>query len=118
MKLEWLCRLTPEQLHDLLDRLDCKEAARPKVIRAVKEVLGETSPATTVSPNVIKKVDRLVQHLVGLVEDFQTQTPEPEVLRHVGELVTDALRRVQEIVALPASETAPPDVPATAADDR
>jgi hypothetical protein len=39
-KLEWLARLAPEQLEELLSRIDVKRAGRNEVIAEVKAILG------------------------------------------------------------------------------
>src|SRR5262245_60240497 len=39
-KLEWLCRLSEEQLRQLLEEGDWKKASRPQVIAAVKKIQG------------------------------------------------------------------------------
>jgi hypothetical protein len=65
-KLVWMCRLSPAQLGDLLDAMDCKAEGRRRVIAAVQEVLGERKP-TKAGPVPLEKVLRAFERAVTRV---------------------------------------------------
>ena len=105
LKLEWLCRVPPSQLPDLLSELDCKRATRAQVIAAVREVLGEDPPATP-DCDVEQFVQRCIQRLAGTVAGLDDTFPEPKQQNRVRELLAIGLRQVLETLrkVLPSGE--------------
>jgi hypothetical protein len=77
LKLEWLCRIPPASLNDLLDKLDCKKANRSQIIAAVREMLGE-APAAKDEIDVDRFVRRLTGPLRGAVERLHETFPDLE----------------------------------------
>jgi hypothetical protein len=66
-KLAWLCRLSLEQLGDLLDTMDCKAEGRRRVIEAVQVVLGGREPKKEAAPVPLEKVLRSFERAVTRV---------------------------------------------------
>jgi len=67
-KLEWLCRVTPDQLKHLLVNLDCRELSRDEVIEAVQRNLGQ-------STKVARKAARLsVEEVAKRWDDYVDRT--------------------------------------------
>jgi hypothetical protein len=94
MKLEWVCRLTADQLTQLAAGINVKKASRNRVIREVQKILGvETS---TRKPDLATQIDRAIQRLVSLVDKISTEkadTAERQLL--LGEMAA-ALEEVQQ----------------------
>jgi hypothetical protein len=94
MKLEWIVRLSAEQLKKLTAKIDVKKASRARVIREVKQILG--LEATTRRPDLAKQIDRATEGLVSLVKRISTEETDA-AQRHLflGELAAD-LEEVQQ----------------------
>jgi hypothetical protein len=92
LKLEWLCRVPPDQLSEVLDHLDCKKASRSMVIAAVREALGEEPPA---DEGVEEYVQRFLHRLQKTVERLEERFPEPEQLDRARELLRSGLGDMQ-----------------------
>ena len=63
-KLTWLCKLSHEQLEDLLHCVDCKEEGRLVVINAVKAMLPDFEPSASKSVSTDKVVASFKQTVV------------------------------------------------------
>jgi hypothetical protein len=105
LKLEWICRLNAGQLNELLGRLDPKKESRPKVIAAVKEILGENdAPENPDLEGALGRASNRVVKLAGqLRSDAQT---EPDKDR-VEKLLSDKLRQMEEALASKATTSSP-----------
>jgi hypothetical protein len=97
MKLEWLCRLTAEQLRELLGRLDARGASREKVVAAVKAVLsGDDTPARP-APDLAALLERVFRRLDGVLE--RLEEADPGQRGRVRDLLAGGLRRVERALA-------------------
>jgi hypothetical protein len=117
MKLEWVCRLTVDQLEQLTAELDVKKASRTKVIRAVKKILGveTTSPKPDLSAKIGKAIDRLTS-LINKISTEETDVTQRHLL--LGEMAA-SLAEVQQtlaglLVPAPAPPAGPEESPAPA----
>jgi hypothetical protein len=89
MKLEWLCRLTAEQLRELLGRLDCKKAKRGQVEAAVRKALGEEDAAPT-APNIEKALAKIFKRFRTDTDQLEEATP-PQNQERFQALVAEGL---------------------------
>ena len=97
LKLEWLCRVPPVQLGDLLDDLDCKKATRPQVIAAVREALGEDPPAKA-EDDVEKFVQRFIGRLAKTINQLNESFPEAEQQKQARDLLATGLQQVLDSI--------------------
>jgi molybdopterin converting factor small subunit len=93
LKLEWLCRVPPVKLSDLLDTLDCKKATRPQVIAAVREALGE-DPPTKAEDDVEKFVERFIGRLAKTIDRLNENFPEAGQQKQARDLLANGLQQV------------------------
>jgi len=110
LKLEWLCRVPLAGLPTLLDKLDCKKAARSEVIVAVREALGEDSPAP--QPEAEEFVNRLVQRLKNSIAQLGEKFPNRHQQELARTLLATGLRDIQQ-----ALEVETPPTERTQSDD-
>jgi hypothetical protein len=68
MKLEWLCRLSPQKLRDLLFTLDCKKAVRQTIIDAVQASLGFRPTRPILTANDVATLKRHFSRLIERVD--------------------------------------------------
>jgi hypothetical protein len=101
-KLEWLSRLSREQLGTLLAWLDLKKASRNEVTAAVKELLGATA-ATRTKGSVVKVINQLFTRMAKVLAGWHQagngeETPEQlRVAFHSGvQELQQALDNVSE----------------------
>jgi hypothetical protein len=97
-KLEWLCRLTIDQLRELLDNLDCKDTERGQVIAAVKKALGQADEAPT-APDIVKATARIFKTLRAAIDQLRGATPSQEQER-LRALLADHFQRSSQELAL------------------
>jgi hypothetical protein len=98
LKLEWLCRLSMEQLKGLLKTLDCKKARRTEIIAAVHEALGNV-PAAKAEPDLEEWVRRLLRRLSHAVEQLGEEFPASQDRARARELVEHGLHQVLQPLA-------------------
>jgi hypothetical protein len=110
LKLEWLCKLDREHLESLLDKLDCKKAARRDVIAAVKEILGIPDSERGVDPE--KLIKRGFQRMVKAVGQLMDDEPDPTGLQRLGGLIDTGVQQLRDALGSSTAATA-----ATAASD-
>jgi hypothetical protein len=87
-KLEWLSRLSQDQLAHLLKVVSCKDASRGCVIQAVQRLIGEQPSASEerqITIDVLKKrwanyVNRLVEDIEDLVTEEIDATTRQQLL--------------------------------------
>jgi hypothetical protein len=95
MKLEWLCKLTADQLRDLQGRLDLKKANRHKVIEAVKGVLNLPSKPKA-APGLGKAVASALKRLCDAVGRIDAEVEDPADRQHIREQVLRGLHEVEK----------------------
>jgi hypothetical protein len=104
LKLEWLCRLSTDQLDGLLAQMDCKKTSRGQVIAAVKGILGDTDSDRPV-PNAEKAIQRVLNRLLVLSQQAIQSPSPPEGLPRIRTLLQKGAREIQAIVAKESSQT-------------
>src|SRR5262249_38970604 len=92
-------------LKKLLTRLDPKIAPRPKVIAAVKEILGENeAPA---KPDLEGAFGRASDRVVKLAELLRSDAQTEANKDRVEKLLADGLRQLEEALASKATTSSP-----------
>jgi hypothetical protein len=97
MKLEWVCRLTAEQLEKLTAAIDVKKASRPRVIREVKKILG--LEVTARRPDLATQIDRAMQQFASLVGKISTEEPDAAQRQLLLGEMAAGVAEVQEMLA-------------------
>jgi hypothetical protein len=92
-KLEWLCRLTREQMQKLLNESDPKRASRKEVIATVKAMLGK---ATTPRPkDPLEPIKRRFDGLVNCIRQLADDEIDEAVRAMAAESLADKLAELQ-----------------------
>jgi hypothetical protein len=95
-KLEWLCRLSRDQLLALPKRAKSKEANRKEVIDAVKDVLGElTVDPRPIRRNLVKDAERFVFRLQAALAGNGGVVPDREVLERLRAVLADGVAQIE-----------------------
>jgi hypothetical protein len=97
LKLEWLCRLSQDQLRNLLDKLDCKKAPRPQVIALVREALGELPPTNDVpdEKQFVRRFSSQLTRTIGRLYEMFTETEQQD---RIIQLLIAEVRQFQDAI--------------------
>jgi hypothetical protein len=96
-KLDWLCRLTPEQLRVLLQNVDLKNSTRNAVKGAVKAVLGIPSDAPTTRGDIariLKLVDRFSSQMIKALECLDVSALDNQARQRIQALLEGCLKNL------------------------
>lgn len=97
-KLERLVKLEFEQLSQLVENLDCRSESRPKVIRAVKEALGQVKLEAEADDSALSLVaiEKLLKRLVDQVEKVRVESSDSTAKKRLNEILVDAMERMEK----------------------
>jgi hypothetical protein len=107
MKVEWICRLTREQLSELLATMDTRTESRNKVIAAVRAALGQ-EPRKKAKPDIAAVVEKLVKHLVESIHRLREECSRADDKGRAGGLLAAGLEQVRGVLqqeVAPANES-------------
>ncbi len=98
-KLTWLCKLSPEQLDNLLGRVDCKEEGRQHVIDAVKALLPDhksKTPRPTTPDKVVQSFKQSAAKTASVLKKASPEVTVPiDVRARLHEALDEALAELQ-----------------------
>jgi hypothetical protein len=96
-KLEWIVKLSPGPLRELVEDLDCRQKPRATVIRAVKDVLGQVKPAVKAGGRdaALKTIENLLKRLVNLLDDLDPASHDGNAAERVRGLLGTAIERLE-----------------------
>jgi hypothetical protein len=103
-KLEWLCRLSDEQLRALLAKLDPKKASRPAIRRAVQDILGIHDPLRSPSVDMgrlVRSLTNAATRLIAALEDQGQEGLDPGLREELCG-TTSALAGLHTVLEVPA----------------
>jgi hypothetical protein len=104
-KLEWMCRLSREQLAALLDRMDCKQASRTEVSAAVKELLGQNTTRRR-ARGIVETVARLFTRMTKALEGWQQTDDGREAPDQLRDVLSGGLGQLRRVLDDLSAETA------------
>ena len=111
-KLEYLCRLTREQLVQFLAIVDCRECSRSELIAMVQRLLGEKVQATSTTAKrsidtILKDWDRSVSRILDAIDGLGDEAKAEESRMRLSEGLHKRFSEVEEILN-PVEEAEPP----------
>jgi len=105
LKLEWLCRLSEDQLTNLLEFVDCRKTGRSVLIGTVKRALGQPETdvrqAHTTATAIVKRWQDYVTRTLYAIEALTDTVAEPEVLHELAEQLEAGYADIKESLMLP-----------------
>jgi hypothetical protein len=75
-KLEWIVKLDPAPLRQLVEDFDCRAGPRGAVINAVKEMLGQAKPEAKSedADSTLKAIEKVLKRLIDLLGGLDLAT--------------------------------------------
>jgi hypothetical protein len=95
-KLEWLAKLSREQMQALVEYLDCRSESRPTIIKEVKKLLGQAVPTTkpTARKTTIEAIEKRLAQLSPLIDRIDSASRDGEAAKRVRGLLDDMARKL------------------------
>ena len=95
-KLEWLCRLSFEQLHALLDLIDVRKATRGAVVARVREILQlAPSPRAGTDKGLVGSIEKTFDRLGVALDRIKGECLAPEQAARAREAMEAGISRLQ-----------------------
>jgi hypothetical protein len=94
LKLEWIAKLDLIQSRKLVKEINCREASRSAVVKAVKRILGHEEPAAESDP-ALKTIKRLIERLITALHSLSTP-PATEVHERLCQALTAAMKDLSD----------------------
>jgi len=104
LKLEWLCRLSQDQLKELLKYVDCRKASRSVLISTVKRTLGQPETdarkAHTTAQAIAKRWIGYVTRTLEAIDELADTDADREVLHELAEELEAGYADIKESLTL------------------
>jgi len=102
LKLEWLCRLTEEQLAEGVDNWRCREWSRNQVIDAVKKKLNIRAKAKPVHvvtiDTIVDDCDKFVERALETIDVSGDEIADPEARQRLLAELSDKFAAIEDAI--------------------